>query len=114
MLANRRIAAIMLAMRLYEVDHQGNLPESLSQLVPDYLPAIPMDPFDPSGGTIRYLRDRTPRAIYSVGLNGEDDHGSDRIVIHDFQSINAWQNEDAVFPLVAQPRVSPPQTQPSN
>lgn len=114
MLANRRIAAIMFAMRLYEVDHHGNLPGSLSQLVPDYLPAIPSDPYDPAGGPIRYLPHRAPPAIYSVGLNGRDDHGSETIVIRDFQSNNAWQNEDAVFPLVAQPRVSPPQTRPSN
>lgn len=114
MLANRHIAAIMLALRLYEVDHHGNLPESLSQLVPDYLPAIPRDPYDPAGGPIQYLPHRTPPAIYSVGLNGKDDHGSKKIVVRDFQSDQAWQGEDAVFSLVPQPRISPPQTQSSN
>ncbi|MBN1343619.1 MAG: hypothetical protein JXQ73_13105 [Phycisphaerae bacterium] len=42
-LANRRQAAVALAIRLYEVDH-GRRPKRLEELVPGYLPEIPLDP----------------------------------------------------------------------
>jgi hypothetical protein len=52
-MAQRRMAATALAMRLYELDH-GQRPESLGELVPRYLPAVPEDPFVENGQTIRY------------------------------------------------------------
>src|SRR5205823_13641584 len=44
-IANRRAAAILLALRLYALDHDGRLPEALEELVPKYLPQLPADPF---------------------------------------------------------------------
>jgi hypothetical protein len=41
--AARRIAQVLLAIRLYELAHDGP-PPSLDALVPDYLPAKPIDP----------------------------------------------------------------------
>lgn len=52
--ARQLLAATALALRLYEADH-GRLPDKLTALVPDYLPALPKDPFDPKGGPIRYM-----------------------------------------------------------
>lgn len=52
--ARRRMAAIALACRLYELDH-GARPSRLSDLVPGYISMLPSDPFDPEGHTFRYL-----------------------------------------------------------
>ncbi|MFK7788514.1 MAG: hypothetical protein AB8C95_03330, partial [Phycisphaeraceae bacterium] len=46
-------AAIAIAIKLYEADH-GKRPDTLDQLVPDYLPAIPKDPFSKTGEPIGY------------------------------------------------------------
>lgn len=91
-LAVCHMTAAALAIRLYEGDH-GHRPDTLNALVPTYLPAVPVDPFDPDGGLIRYqptgakvyatdhatpglLKDRTgPPILYSVGANGVDDGG---------------------------------------
>ncbi len=73
--ADRRMAAVALAMRLYELDH-GQRPAALAELVPDYLPAVPLDPFDPNDGPIRYLRDAPSPLLYSIGSNGVDDAGT--------------------------------------
>jgi len=43
-LAERRATVISLAVVLYRHDHQ-RLPENLQELVPAYLPSIPLDPF---------------------------------------------------------------------
>lgn len=57
---------------------KGGLPESLSVLVPEYLSAVPRDPF---GDVIRYTRlekvDSFGRGylIYSVGYDGKDNGG---------------------------------------
>ena len=51
----------------------GALPGALGQLVPEYLPAVPIDPF--SGGEIRYLKAADRVVVYSVGLNEQDDGG---------------------------------------
>jgi hypothetical protein len=53
-LAERRVAMTSLAMRLYVLDHHA-WPEKLSDLVPNYLPALPIDPFDPDGKPIAYV-----------------------------------------------------------
>ena len=113
MLTERRIAAIMLALRLYQVDHQGALPESLSELVPRYLAAVSDDPFDLKGAPIRYLPHRSPPVLYSVGLDGIDDHGSRTSIAHYGHADSPWDAQDAVFSLAPTPRTSPPQSRPS-
>lgn len=74
-LAERRMAAIALAIRLYELDH-GRRPRQLSELVPDYLPAVPLDPMADDGRVISYLPEAKPPILYSVGENGVDDGGT--------------------------------------
>ncbi len=74
-LALRRLAALTLAIRLYEVEH-GARPAELTALVPDYLPAVPLDPFDLHDAPLRYAPDRPSPAVYSVGPDGLDDGGS--------------------------------------
>ena len=92
-------AATAIAIKLYEADH-GQRPDTLAQLVPKYLPAIPIDPFSKTGEPIRYnsigivpsisdpynltdqqLEELKQRAIrpypllYSVGEDGQDQNG---------------------------------------
>ncbi|GMU38141.1 MAG: hypothetical protein KJ057_14000 [Phycisphaerae bacterium] len=72
--AQRRMAAAALAIRMYEVDH-GRRPASLDELVPEYLPGVPEDPFADRGAPIRYTPDADPPVLYSVGPDGTDDGG---------------------------------------
>ncbi len=73
-LAKRRMAATALAMRMYELDH-GARPEALEQLVPQYLTKVPEDPFFDGKRPIAYAPDVDKPVLYSVFLNGIDDHG---------------------------------------
>ncbi|MCH8146387.1 MAG: hypothetical protein IH987_00100 [Planctomycetes bacterium] len=74
--AENRLAATAIAIRLYELDY-GERPDSLEVLVPDYLPSVPADPFTDDQSSIRYTRDSGGDRLYSVGLNGRDDGGDD-------------------------------------
>ncbi len=72
--ASRRMAAVAIALRLYELDH-GRRPETLDALVPDYLAAIPVDPFADPPAPLRYAPNNDPPVIYSVNSDGQDDRG---------------------------------------
>lgn len=74
-LVETRMAAITLAIRMYETDHGGR-PEALAELVPEYLPAVPLDPLAAADRPIGYLPDAPKPLLYSVGENGTDDGGS--------------------------------------
>ena len=52
--AERRTAALLLALRLYRLDHP-RWPTALAELVPTYLPAVPLDPVAGNGRPIGYL-----------------------------------------------------------
>ncbi|MFT5121929.1 MAG: hypothetical protein ACI97B_000554 [Verrucomicrobiales bacterium] len=54
---------------------QDELPEHLADLVPEYLVAVPVDPFDPAGGLIRYVSSNESWRIYSVWNDFKDDGG---------------------------------------
>ena len=75
-MAESRLAATAIAIRLYELDY-GKRPDSLEVLVADYLPSVPVDPFADDQSRIRYIRDSGFDRLYSVGLNGRDDGGDD-------------------------------------
>ena len=68
------MAATALAIRLYQLDH-GRRPTTLADLVPAYLPAVPLDPFAADGRTVSYLPDAPTPILYCVGLDGVDDGG---------------------------------------
>lgn len=76
MQTDNRAAAIALAMRLYQADHDGAMPATLDDLVPQYLPALPADPMKPTGGPFGYTVLAGLPVIYSVGADGIDDGGS--------------------------------------
>lgn len=77
-IAHRRMAAIALAIRLYEVDH-GRRPRELSELVPQYLAAVPIDPIANDGRPITYAQLADGAILYSLGDNGLDDGGLERV-----------------------------------
>ena len=99
-----RIAATMLAIRLYTVDHLGKPPEKLIELVPAYLPAIPGDPMI-ANQPLKYIPRETDPILYSVGSNFIDDGG--KTTPTDPKRSNAdspWSMLDAVFHYVRPPR----------
>ncbi len=65
---------VALAMTRYRLDH-GSLPSKLDVLVPKYLDAIPLDPFD--GKPLRLVIKGNDHIIYSIGPDGVDDGGTD-------------------------------------
>jgi hypothetical protein len=74
-LAARRMGATAIAVTLYRVDHEGRLPPTLADLVPEYLPAVPRDPVAGGDRPLGYIADPAGPRIYSVGDNGVDDGG---------------------------------------
>jgi hypothetical protein len=63
----------LLALKIYKMRHD-KLPESLSELVPEFFPQVPIDDFD--GKPFRYLPDK--KIIYSVGPGLKDFGGEAR------------------------------------
>lgn len=74
-LSRTRLDATLLALAAesYRRDH-NSYPNSIDQLVPRYLPAVPDDPFNPDMPLLYQLVTDRPM-IYSVGENGADDGG---------------------------------------
>jgi hypothetical protein len=70
--ARIRVAQTALALERFRSRHQ-RLPEALSNLVPDFLSALPLDPFN--GGLVRYRSLPAGYVIYSVGEDEKDDGG---------------------------------------
>jgi len=122
------MAAIALAMRLYEVDH-GRRPAKLAELVPDYLSEVPADPHASDGRSIAYQPKATAvgppggvfnwpytpalkrphPVLYSVGPDGRDDNGKGGTLI----SLNGDCRGDIVFHLTVyqpEPTVSQPES----
>jgi hypothetical protein len=65
----------VIALRCLQVE-QGRLPQTIAELVPKYLSALPLDDFD--GQPLRYDADRA--ILYSVGPDLEDSGGQERTV----------------------------------
>ncbi len=70
--AQLEMARVLPAVERYRLAH-ACLPETLEQLVPDYLAAVPTDPFD--GMPLRYKRYDRGFLVYSVDEDGKDDGG---------------------------------------
>lgn len=62
------------AIKKYYSDNKS-LPSDLSQLVPNYIPALPVDPFNENGPFTYKIRSDTIWIIYSFGPNMKDDLG---------------------------------------
>lgn len=64
---------LLIALKLYKMKH-GGLPPSLDDLVPEFIEAVPEDPFD--GKPFRY--NPAKKAVYSVGEYGEDNEADEQ------------------------------------
>jgi hypothetical protein len=69
-----RVTITSLWIAVYHQE-RGTYPDRLEQLVPNYLPAIPVDLFD--GQPLRYRRSDDGYVLYSIGPDGVDNGGSD-------------------------------------
>lgn len=70
-MAQRRVTATMLALRLYAANHDGQYPASLNQLVPEYLPAVPIDPMDADGNPLGFVTPAGSRGtVYLLSRRG--------------------------------------------
>jgi hypothetical protein len=103
LLAERRLAATALAIRLYVVDHGSIFPKTLEALTPEYLAAVPADPMARKSSRIKYVADESVPRIYSIGENGHDDGGSDAMQ-SDRATYDRIQAEDVVAHLKIQKR----------
>jgi hypothetical protein len=68
----RQALFTLLAAKEYQLRHEA-YPESLEQLVPEYLAAIPLDRYTTK--PLRYVTDGSTLKVYSLGPNGRDDGG---------------------------------------
>jgi len=103
-LTDRRLAATALAIRLFVIDHGGAWPTNLEQLVPEYLPAVPLDAMAAGQRPIRYLSRSVDPVIYSVGSDGVDDGGSEQAMPGQYDDLGPMQRVDRVFYLTVRPR----------
>ena len=72
-IAANRLLIIGIALKIYKIEH-GGYPLKLTELVPNVLPVLPIDPFALSG-TFQYRHDKSDYLLYSVGPDGKDDGG---------------------------------------
>ena len=80
-LADRRTAAAALAARAFAVNHAGKYPESLGELVPGYLTAVPADPTS-SGRAIAYRNSDRPGDPSIFCDSGLDAAGEPQSIVH--------------------------------
>ncbi|HLZ53437.1 MAG TPA: hypothetical protein VKS19_03065 [Verrucomicrobiae bacterium] len=103
--AAKQIVMTVIALKRYRLKY-GNYPPNLNSLVPEFVPAIPLDPVD--GQPLRYR----PNAdgtflLYSVGENGKDDGGNPALEQGAEWRSDYWQNPyalDWVWPQPATPQ----------
>lgn len=112
--AARRGATLKLAVRVYQAEHDGNPPADLAALVPDYLPAVPTDPYSDAPFKYRVATGQNPppgvrqgRAYpagqpvaWSVGPNRTDEGGWAEA----FTLADQPRREDLVFPTPLVPK----------
>lgn len=74
--AHARLAVVALAVERWRLSHGGQVPGSLAELAPNFLPAVPPDPFD--GRPLRYKKQAKGYVIYSIGEDFTDDGGREQ------------------------------------
>jgi hypothetical protein len=96
-----RVVVTAIALKRFQLKH-GKLPETLNDLVPEFSPAVPIDPND--GKPLRYHPNTDGSyLLYSVGDDGKDD-GGDPTNSASGSSSFYWQRaRDWVWPQPATP-----------
>ena len=65
-------AQLVIAAARWRLDHDGEMPPTLDALVPQYLPAVPADPWSKDGKPLNY--DAATGVVWSVGESGDFDY----------------------------------------
>lgn len=68
-----RVARAAIAVERYRLAHHGQLPDTLEQTVPAFLPAVPVDPY--SGRPIRFTKIDDGYQVYGASFDRTDDGG---------------------------------------
>ncbi|HEX8523107.1 MAG TPA: hypothetical protein VF669_12695 [Tepidisphaeraceae bacterium] len=108
-MADRRAAAVALAIARYRRDHDGAFPQNLAALVPKYLVKIPFDPMSAVERELSFLPQRPNPILYSVGANGTDEGGSEKRIVRGRG--DEWDDQDRVYHLTAPAPATAPSTQ---
>lgn len=74
-IARIRAARTALAIQRYRSKY-NKLPDSIENVIPDYLDSVPLDPFD--GQEIRYKKLNEGYVVYSIGEDQIDDGGREK------------------------------------
>ena len=101
-LTDRRAAVTVLAIRLYSLDHGSRRPAKLDELVPRYLPAVPIDPFAIPPQPLRYLPGNNPPLVYSLGQDSVDNLGQKGWRPKTWSTHDNWwppTGRDSIYPL---------------
>jgi hypothetical protein len=93
--ARLRDAITVLAIERWRLQHQDTVPDSLIDLVPAFLPTVPVDPYD--GKPLRYKKLKNGYLIYSIGPNLKDDGGKEIPLPSAKVSSEERRNYDIVF-----------------
>jgi hypothetical protein len=97
----KQITITAIALKRYQLKH-GNYPPDLNSLVPEFVPAVPLDPVD--GQPLRYRRNADGTfLLYSVGENDVDDGGDPSLEKGVTSSNYSWQNIHALDWVWPQP-----------
>ena len=75
-IAQVRVARTAIAIERWRLAHNDNTPDSLAELVPNFLPAISTDPFDDQ--PLRYKKLARSYVVYSIGSDFTDDGGKEK------------------------------------
>jgi len=68
-----RVSVAALAIERFRLAHANALPDNLEQLTPALCRTVPSDPCD--GKPLRYQKQGSSYAVYSIGSDGQDDGG---------------------------------------
>jgi hypothetical protein len=99
--AMKRMSVAAIGLKRFQL-RRGKLPESLSQLTPEILPAVPLDPVD--GQPLRYRRNADGTfVLYSVGPNNRDDGGDPSLEKSAKSSSYNWLDHSALDWVWPQP-----------
>lgn len=97
----REMTAAAIALQRFRL-HHGRWPETLSDLVPEFLTELPHDWMD--GQPLRYRRNLNDTfTLYSVGEDLRDDGGdlTPAFTSNYDPDLPMWTTRDAVWPVVA-------------
>jgi hypothetical protein len=75
-LAKLQVTRAALEIERWRLAHGGRAPDSLADLVPEFAPSIPLDPFD--NNPLRYKKLARGFLLYSIGADFTDDGGKEK------------------------------------